>query len=67
VDRRPLRLKEARDTVAERWGESLAQSLFQDNPLAAFEGRDLPYQPRPHSAKGGKAQSRPRRKRFIFF
>ncbi len=67
ADRRPLRLKEARDTVAERWGETLAQSLFQDNPLAAFEGRDLPYQPRPHSAKGGKAQSRPRRKRFIFF
>ena len=67
TDRRPLRLKEARDMVAERWGENLAQSLFQDNPLAAFEGRDLPYQPRPESAGGGMAHSPPRRKRFIFF
>ena len=67
TDKRPLRLKEARDIVAERWGESLAQSLFRDNPLAVFEGRDLPYQPRSDSANGGTAQTRPRRKRFIFF
>ena len=67
TDKRPLRLREAHDVVAERWGETLAQSLFCGNPLAAFEGRDLPYQPRPHSANGGIAQTRPRRKRFIFF
>jgi protein-tyrosine phosphatase len=67
TDKRPLRLRETYDVVAERWGETLAQSLFRGNPLAAFEGRDLPYQPRPHSANGGIAQTRPRRKRFIFF
>jgi len=66
-DKRPLRLKESYDLVAERWGESVAQALFQDNPLAAFEGRDLPYQPRPQTADGGAARTHPRRKRFIFF
>ena len=64
---RPLRLREAYDIVAERWGETLAQSLFRDNPHAAFEGRDLPYQPQPPSATGRMADQRHRRKRFIFF
>lgn len=63
---RPLRLTEAYEVVVARWGESLAQSLFRDNPLAAFEGRDLPYQPQVPSAPDRMAQPA-RRKRFIFF
>lgn len=67
ADKRPLRLKEAYDIVADRWGEAVGQALFRDNPLAAFDGRDLPYQPRPESANGGVGHMRPRRKRFLFF
>ncbi len=63
---RPLRLREACDVVAARWGEQAARSLFLDNPLAAFEGRDLPYQPEIPSAPDRMAQPA-RRKRFIFF
>ncbi len=63
---RPLRLAEAYEVVASRWGDSLAESLFRDNPLAAFEGRDLPYQPQVPSAPDRVAQPI-RRKRFIFF
>jgi protein-tyrosine phosphatase len=63
---RPLRLKEAYGVVAERWGESLAQSLFRENPLAAFEGRDLPYYP--EIPPTPDRMTRPvRRKRFLFF
>jgi len=64
--RRPLQLREAYKAVSERRGEELAQALFQDNPLAAFEGRPLPHEPeQPQAATG---PSRPgRRKRFIFF
>jgi protein-tyrosine phosphatase len=65
VGQRPLRLKEAYTIVAERWGESLAESLFRENPLAAFEGRDLPYKPELSSAPERMAPRR--RKRFIFF
>jgi len=64
---RPLQLREAFSVVEERWGESLAQSLFRENPLAAFEGRDLPHQPAVTSAPGGPATPVRRRKRFIFF
>ena len=64
---RPLRLREAYTVVAERWGGSLAQSLFRENPLAAFEGRDLPYEPEITSAPERMAPAGRRRKRFIFF
>jgi len=64
---RPLRLKQAYEIVAERWGESLAGSLFRENPLAAFEGRDLPYEPALPSDPGRMTQPTRRRKRFIFF
>jgi len=67
VKQRPLRLKEAYTAVAGRWGESLAQSLFRDNPLAVFEGRDLPYEPEIPSAPERMAPPARRRKRFIFF
>lgn len=58
--RRPLKLCEAYDAVAARRGPSIAQALFVDNPLAAFEGRPLPYQPE-------IAPAARRRKRFSFF
>src|ERR1700730_16806619 len=41
---RPLQLRAAFDAVSERRGEQVAQALFRDNPLAAFEGRGLPYE-----------------------
>lgn len=63
---RPLQLRQAYSVVAERWGESLARSLFRENPLAAFEGRDLPYEPELSSPEQ-MAQPQRRRKRFIFF
>ena len=42
---RPLKLLDAFDKVAEFKGRQVAEALFTENPLAAFEGRDLPYVP----------------------
>jgi protein-tyrosine phosphatase len=42
---RPLRLKETFDLVAQTRGEEVARALLVDNPLAAFEGRPLPWVP----------------------
>jgi protein-tyrosine phosphatase len=64
---RPLQLRQAYDLVAGRWGESLARSLFRENPLAAFEGRELPYEPEISFPPERMAQDKRRRKRFIFF
>ena len=66
---RPLRLREAFEVVAQRQGEEIARALFHDNPLAAFEGRALPYVPEPPEADdGGKAfPAHRRRRRFFFF
>ena len=66
VLRRPLRLSEAYDAVSARNGEEVAQALFHDNPLAAFEGRPLPYEPEQREAAAHSSRSG-RRKRFIFF
>jgi protein-tyrosine phosphatase len=63
---RPLRLRPAYDLVAKRRGEEVARALFHDNPLAALEGRPLPYVPEPESDEAVGARPR-RRKRFIFF
>ncbi|MBZ5699845.1 MAG: exopolysaccharide biosynthesis protein [Acidobacteriia bacterium] len=63
---RPLQLRAAFDVVAKRRGEAVAQALFQDNPLAAFEGRSLPYEPE-QLDPSAKPPQYPRRKRFIFF
>jgi protein-tyrosine phosphatase len=66
TDRRPLKLREAYDAVSRRRGENVAQALFHDNPLAAFEGCALPYEP--EQPEVAARSSRPgRRKRFIFF
>jgi len=63
---RPLQLRGAYDAVVERRGEAVAQALFHDNPLAAFEGRSLPYEPEQSDPSAKPPQYR-RRKRFIFF
>jgi protein-tyrosine phosphatase len=64
--RRPLLLREAYDAVESRRGEEVARALFHDNPLAAFEGRALPYEP--DQPEVAARFSRPgRRKRFLFF
>jgi protein-tyrosine phosphatase len=58
---RPPRLRQAYDLVAARRGPEVAQALFHDNPLAAFEGRPLPYFPEPEEAPAAP------RRRFFFF
>ncbi len=60
---RPLRLLPAYDVVTDHFGEEKARALFQENPGAAFEGRDLPHVPEVEEAL---PPSR-RRKRFFFF
>jgi protein-tyrosine phosphatase len=61
--RRPLKLQPAYDVVRERFGEEKAQALFVENPMAAFEGRDLPHVP----ALMQPEEKPLRRKRFLFF
>jgi protein-tyrosine phosphatase len=45
VTSRPLRLKETYELIAKGHGEEIARALLVENPLAAFEGRPLPYVP----------------------
>ena len=45
VTTRPLRLKETYQLIAKTHGEAKARALLLENPLAAFEGRPLPYVP----------------------
>ena len=59
---RPLRLRPAYDAVVDQFGEQKARALFFDNPLAAFEGRELPHVPEVE-----EDTPPPRRKRFFFF
>ena len=59
---RPLRLQPAYNVVVDRFGEEKARALFHDNPLAAFEGRQLPHVPEIEEEAPA-----PRRKRFFFF
>lgn len=61
--RRPLKLLPAYEVVSKRFGEGKARALFVENPLAAFQGRDLPHVP-----VIGEIEEKPvRRKRFLFF
>jgi len=60
---RPMKMKAAYEVVAREQGEEVAKALFRENPLAAFEGRPLPYVPEYEDAGGGAK----RRKRFFFF
>ena len=59
---RVLRLQPGYDVVKTQFGEEKARALFVENPLAAFEGRDLPHVPQIESEL-----PEPRRKRFFFF
>jgi protein-tyrosine phosphatase len=59
---RPLRLVPAYEVVRDRFGEGIARALFVDNPLAAFEGRDLPYVP-----EIALEEKPVKKKKFLFF
>jgi protein-tyrosine phosphatase len=59
---RPLKLSAAYAGVRGQLGEERAKALFEENPLAAFEGRELPYVP-----ELAEASAPPPRKRFFFF
>ncbi|HEX4075453.1 MAG TPA: hypothetical protein VHX49_08655, partial [Candidatus Acidoferrales bacterium] len=68
----PLRLKETFELIAKTRGEDVAQALLIDNPLAAFQGRPLPWVPELPEGFGmdeasAKAVRQARRKRFFFF
>ncbi len=59
---RALKLQPAFELVREQLGVEKARSLFVENPMAAFEGRDLPHVPQlPDEVEP------PKRKRFFFF
>ncbi len=60
--RRPLRLQPAFDVVSDHFGVEKARALFLENPLAAFEGRELPHIPEVE-----EELPRKRRKRFFLF
>lgn len=67
---RPLKLKETYDLVAKRRGEDVARALLVENPLAAFEGRSLPYVPElaeelEATMAGSRVQKK--KKKFWFF
>ena len=62
---RPLKLREAYDVVAKRRGISIADALFTLNPMAAFDGHPLPYQPTPPADENAPGYKK--KKRFIFF
>ena len=59
---RPLRLQPSYDVVAGQFGEEKARALFTENPLAAFEGCDLP-----HVSELEEQAPPPKRRRFFFF
>ena len=69
VSSRPLRLKETFEHVAKTRGDDVAQALLVDNPLAAFEGKSLPWVPELDEDIGlaPGATSTRKRKRFWFF
>jgi len=59
---RPLTLQPAFEVVRNHFTDEVAQALFVDNPLAAFEGRELPFVPEI------VLEERPaKKKKFLFF
>lgn len=59
---RQLKLRPAFDLVCEQFGEEKGRGLFVENPMAVYEGRELPYLP-----AVPQKMTTPRRKRFFFF
>jgi protein-tyrosine phosphatase len=64
---RPPRLKETFELVAKMQGEEVARALLVENPLAAFEGRSLPFVPELVDSGDSRGSGSRRRKRFWFF
>jgi protein-tyrosine phosphatase len=60
---RPLCLQPAFELVKSQFGNEKAQALFQENPWAAFEGRELPHVPEVLD----KSLLPQKKKRFFFF
>jgi protein-tyrosine phosphatase len=69
VTTRPLQLKEAYDQITKSLGEDVARALLVENPLAAFEGRPLPWVPELAEELGmdDSGSHARRRKRFWIF
>lgn len=67
ISSRPLRLQGAYALVARNFGEDLARALLIDNPLAAFEGRPLPFVPELVAEGEENGSGVQRRKRFWLF
>lgn len=59
---RPLVLRAAYDAVSAQFGKEKAEALFVENPLAAFEGKELPHVP-----ELAEETSEVRKKKFFFF
>ncbi|MDP9146170.1 MAG: exopolysaccharide biosynthesis protein [Acidobacteriota bacterium] len=59
---RPLQLRPAYDLVAKEFGAEKARALFTDNPMAAFDGCELPHVPELEDER-----VQPQKKRFLFF
>jgi protein-tyrosine phosphatase len=45
--RRPPVMSEAREAVAELYGDAVANALVNENPQAVIRGQALPYFPQP--------------------
>jgi protein-tyrosine phosphatase len=67
VSSRPLRLRDTYAHVSQVYGEEMARALMVDNPLAAFEGRPLPYVPNLETDDSADAWKPRKKKRFFFF
>jgi protein-tyrosine phosphatase len=59
---RPMRLLPAYEAVRATFGEEKARALFVENPLAAFDGRELPYVP-----EIAMEEKQVKKKKFLFF
>ena len=67
---RPLKLRETYEMIAKARGEDAARGLLVENPLAAFEGRGLPWVPELAEDLGwdDAPEAAPKKKkRFWFF
>ncbi|HXW63180.1 MAG TPA: CpsB/CapC family capsule biosynthesis tyrosine phosphatase [Candidatus Acidoferrales bacterium] len=64
---RPLRLKETFEHVSQTRGQDVARALLVENPLAAFEGRPLPWVPELPEDIALEGAGTRKRKRFWFF
>jgi protein-tyrosine phosphatase len=67
ITSRPLRLKDTFSGVSKAFGEEYARALMIENPLAAFEGRPLPYVPDLTEDDADEDGFARKRKRFFFF